>query len=104
MLANLEKRLADAGIDPKWEVVRQIRAPSTRLLKKHRLGGKKASWSRGNVRDRMVPVTNAIGQASFLRSKVAAHAANTLTQSLSVYDVNSVQMLARCLLLYAMGI
>lgn len=104
VLTDLQQRLVASGIDPVVDVVWQIRSTASRLHRKRgQLAGVKASWARGRVRDRIIPLTEALSEASFLRSKVSAHKAHRLTQSLSVYDVHNVQNLARILLLMSVN-
>jgi hypothetical protein len=57
-------------------------------------------WTKWDIRDRHVEVVDAIGHASFLRSKVSSHRLKpSWARMLSAYDVANVQHLARRLVL-----
>ena len=55
------------------------------------------------MRDCELEMIDAIRIASFLRSKISSHKMNPLVTSLTSYDVENVRMLARRLLLGALG-
>jgi len=105
---ELEIRLARAGIDFSNPVVWSIRGGRSRL-EAARPGHlfattKRTPWTRWNVRDRLVDVVDAIGHASFLRSRVSSHRLRPdLARMLSAYDVSNVQLLARRLFLAKLG-
>ena len=64
---------------------------------------KKAGKISDAVIDNMLGIVDAIYHLSWQRSKVASHKVNNYTKSLSVYDVNNAQHLARRLLLESLG-
>ena len=100
---DVHARLRDGNVNPEWPVVWQVRAPLTRLTMKRKVPGTKADWATRSIRDKMIPTIDALYHDSFLRSKVGAHAANSLTKSLSIYDVHNVQQLAWCILMQTIG-
>jgi hypothetical protein len=103
VLDNLRTRLEKAGVDPDWQVVWRVRNARTRLSNQRPVLGAPAEWARSSIRDKMISTVDALYHASFLRSKASAHASNRLTRSLSIYDVENVQDLARCILMQAIG-
>lgn len=104
---DLEKRLIIAGINIQESIVWQHRGSKTvverELEKKPSTFKKKASWSFGNVRDVEIPVVDAINLTSFIRSSIASHKGKKELKSISVYDVDNTQHLARRLLLETLG-
>jgi hypothetical protein len=104
VVADLEARLREAGIDQAETIVWTARGPTRRIERRRPLPtGATPRWAGGPVRDRHVAIADAIGYSDFLRDRVAAHGASPLMRSLSPYDVVNVQHLARCLLLATMG-
>jgi hypothetical protein len=104
VLADLRRRLLKAGINLDDTFVWHLRTPPSRIEKGHPPPtGQRASWSGRSIRDRLVRVEDALNYASFLRSKVSAHATNKLTRSLTMNDLYNVQNLARRLLLETLG-
>lgn len=102
--AELESRLRDAGVDPSETLLWTRRGPPKRTeLQGPHAATLPARWAGGLVRDVEMPLIDAIAQASWLRSKAAAHKANRISASLSPYDVANVQHLARLLLLRSVG-
>lgn len=105
---ELEDRLKRAGIDLSDPVVWSIRGGRSRLeaeRPKHLfLRSTRTPWTRWDIRDRHVEVVDAIGHASFLRSRVSSHRLKpALVRMLSAYDVANVQHLARRLFLEPLG-
>jgi len=101
---DLEERISAAGINTSETLLWKIRGPKRRIEVCRPLPqGDKASWSYGMVRDTKIPLIDAIAYASWLRSRVAAHAVSSLTSGLSPYDVSNVQHVARRLLLEMLG-
>lgn len=104
-LADLQKRLRKAHVDLSQPETWTRRGSQTRIHKSKRAAaGDKLSWTKGVVRDRSVKVEDALLEASWLRSKCSTHKYQKATQSLSMYDVSNVQMLARRLLLESTGL
>lgn len=98
--AELEQRLTRGGINPSEKAVWILRGPPNILERERPVLGTRANWNRGKaVRDKIVPIVDAIARASWLRSKTSAHRINKLTRSLTAYDVWNVQMLARRLVM-----
>jgi hypothetical protein len=101
---DLKGRLTRAGIDTTEPILWHLRETPTRIERTRRpptLG--KCEWARYTVRDQYLDIIEAIGYASWLRSKISAHRASLLTRSLTVCDVANVQHLSRRLLLEALG-
>ena len=104
VLEDLQGRLRHAGIDPAESILWTVRGPARRIERKRALPvGASPSWAGGPVRDRSVPLPDAIAYSDFLRDRVAAHGERNLVRSLSPHDVVNVQGLARYLLLSTMG-
>ncbi|WP_115671139.1 hypothetical protein [Ciceribacter selenitireducens] len=104
VLSDLQGRLTALGIPPKSTAIWLLRGTPTRIERKHKPPeGKAAVWARGMVRDREIPICDAINYAGLLRSRVSAHRTSKRTKSLTVAHVHSVQMLARDLLLRVLG-
>jgi hypothetical protein len=104
VIRELETRLRQARIDLNEEETWLIRGPRTRIEARRPIKGtSKPSWAGGQLRDRHLPVAEAILRASWLRSGVSAHTIKGLTRSLSETEVHNVQMLVRRLLLERVG-
>lgn len=104
VLSDLKTRLTGLGVDPESTAVWLLRGTPTRIERKHKPpAGTPASWARGMVRDRKIPIYDAINYASLLRSRVSAHRTSARTRSLTIAHVCNVQMLARDLLLQVLG-
>ena len=101
---DLENRLRQGGIDISDDEV-WIRRGTPTIVEREGppLSGAKPSWAVGEVRDRRVSVVDAISHASWLRSRVSSHRLSRRVASLTIYDVQNVQMLARRLLLETTG-
>jgi hypothetical protein len=70
-LAELVMRLKSKKIDGSDPTIWTLRGPPTRIERKGRpLGGEKASWSKGRIRDKQVPIVDALRSASWIRSKI----------------------------------
>jgi hypothetical protein len=105
---NLEDRLRRAGIDLSNPVIWSVRGGKSRLeaeRPQHLFAtSARTPWAKWEIRDRHVEVVDAIGHASFLRSKVSSHRLNpSKVRMLSAYDVANVQHLARRLFLERLG-
>lgn len=104
VLEDLKSRLTRAGIRDSETIVWMLRIPNTRIERKYAPPkGDRPSWATFGVRDRLVPMVDAIHYSGLLRSRVSAHRMHDLTRSLSIYDVVNVQHLARKLILQGMG-
>lgn len=101
---DLRTRLLRAKVKPDRKVVWKSRASSTRITRARKVAGHKAAWAGGDVYDKMLPTLDAIFALSFLRSKAAAHGNLTFARSLSIYDVENSQHLARSILMQAIGV
>jgi hypothetical protein len=102
--ADLEERLVKSKINLHEPFLWSIRGPKRRIDKKRSPTPKEIpSWSRWPVNDINVEITDAIADASWLRSRVSAHGFSKLASSLSPYDVANVQHLARRLILESLG-
>jgi hypothetical protein len=105
---DLEERLKRAGIDLSQPVIWNIRGGKSRLESERPqhlyATSRRTPWASWKIRDLEVEVVDAIGHASFLRSKVSSHRLKpSLVRMLSAYDVASVQQLARRLFLEKLG-
>jgi hypothetical protein len=102
-LAELEARLVASRIDTTELIAWTERGGVTRIERARvRPQGQRFNWATGPVRDRDVPITDALRAASWLRSKVTTHKFAAETRSLKLYDVHNVQFLARRLVLESM--
>jgi hypothetical protein len=105
--SELEDRLKRAGVDLDEEFYWNLRGKQTRIEMKRRPEiTKLASWAVTHiVRDGEMHISDALAQASFLRSHIAAHSLEDKKwlRVLSIYDVSNVQFLARRLLLESLG-
>jgi len=105
---ELEDRLERAGIDHSDPVVWNVRGGKSQLEAERPqylyTKTKRTPWTRWSIRDRLVEIVDAIGHASFLRSKVSSHRLKpSWVRMLSAYDVANVQHLARRLFLGTLG-
>jgi len=109
-LAKFERSLRNAGIDPQERILWDIRAPRNRLsryMPKLQQTGIEAPWVRGAVRDKEIPIADAVDYVSRLRSQVAAHVLgrkNRLVSLLTLHDVANAQDVARRLLMARVGV
>ena len=104
VLEELEQRLLQGRINLSDHMVWLMRGPPRRLDRGNAsIAGPKATWSRGFVRDVLLPVPDAIRRASWLRSRVSSHKLSTRAASLTICDAVNVQMLGRRLLLDTTG-
>jgi hypothetical protein len=100
------ERLQAAGVDYEKPFIWLHRGEPTLVEQKMQPKlGSPASWAVGEVvRDRQMHLIDAIHQASFLRNYLTAHRFSRLVKAISPYDVHSAQLLARRLLLGALGL
>ena len=102
--ADLEERLKKAGVGLSETFLWTARGKKRRIEGSRAIpDGAKAPWSAWIVRDREIPLVDAIAYAEWFRSCVASHGVKELTRVLSPYDVINVQHVARRLLLEALG-
>lgn len=102
--ADIEERLTAAGINLDEFFLWTVRGTSRRINKKRPLKSKSKPYKLSRtVRDSEVNIIDALNDASWLRSKIAAHGSGKLTPSLSPYDVANVQHLARRLIMETLG-
>jgi len=105
VLEELIDRLLGSGISQTWRHPWLIRNSPTRIERRRpNPAGSTTEWAQRWVRDRYVSPPDAILRASYIRSRVGAHASSDVTRSLTIYDVCNIQMLARALLLRAVGL
>ena len=101
---DLAKRLAARGVDvsePAIWVTRGTPRRVNRSGKTKPLG--RAPWAGGRIRDAEIDLLDAIADLSWLRSKVASHRLDESAESLTPYDVENAQYLARRLFASAAG-
>lgn len=99
-LQDLQDRLRAAHVDLSKTQIWSVRGSQTRIHSSARSPqGSKTPWTKGVVRDRSVQVEDALVAASWIRSKCSTHKYQPQTRSITMYDVNNVQNLARRLLL-----
>ncbi len=105
--SELEDRLERAGVNLDEEFYWNLRGKQTRIEVKRKTEiTKLAPWAvRHIVRDGEIHISDALAQASFLRSHIAAHSLEDKKwlRVLSIYDVSNIQFLARRLLLESLG-
>jgi hypothetical protein len=102
---DLNRRLADSNIDLDEKISWNVRGSPTRVHWHPRFPkGAKESWASGPVRDQAVSVPDALLIASWLRSKCTTHRFQKATTSITMFDVQNVQGLARRLLLQRVGL
>lgn len=108
---ELENRLKRGGIDIEDEFYWHLRSTPTKIEKYLKNHGKmnlldKALWAYGYTRDSKIKIVDAILLVSWIRSYIASHKiskSSELIKSLSIYDVDNANCLARRLLLEKLG-
>jgi hypothetical protein len=104
VLTDLEGRLDTARINRALPFVWHLRDTPTKVERRYAVRATlSARVPFERVRDREIPVVDALAQASRLRSRVSAHRFNEVTASLTKYDAANVQRLARRLVIEALG-
>ncbi len=101
---ELRDRLTARGLDPDEEVVWLARGAPT--LVERRVAppsGKRASWARWKVRDRLVPLSEAILLSARIRHRASSHATKAETRALTPVDLLNVHATCRALLLGVAG-
>lgn len=102
---DLENRLEKAGVNLLEQFLWVIRGPKRKLEARNQIPIiEKMHWSSGPVKDAKVDILEAIAYASWLRSKVSSHKTKDITASISPYEVNNSQGLARRLFLESLGL
>jgi hypothetical protein len=103
-LARVKRNLGARKLNPDGNVVWHLRGTPTRIERRHAPpSGTKAPWAAGPIRDRRVPLPDAIHYAQMLRNKVSGHRVTDLTRSLTVLDVVNVRDLLRRFVLEGLG-
>ncbi|MDP2524870.1 hypothetical protein [Maribacter dokdonensis] len=105
VLKNINDRLTEANIDKKLTFDWIYRGEPTKIeLETKPLFGVDSKWIvyHEDVRDKTLTYPEAIHHASYLRNFIASHKFKELTQYISPYDVNNVQLLARQLIIRKM--
>jgi hypothetical protein len=101
--ADLERRLDEANVKSGDPFTWTVRGTPTRIERLRPIpSGSRPSWSAGGIRDRRIPLAEALLLSRWLRSKVSAHASEVL-QSVTLADAHNVQTLARRVLLESIG-
>ena len=108
---ELKNRLRRGSIDIDGEFYWHLRSTPTRIeryLKNQRKMNllDKALWAYGYTRDSKIKIVDAILLVSWMRSYIASHRiskSSELIKSLSIYDVDNANCLARRLLLERLG-
>ncbi|SEL76766.1 hypothetical protein SAMN04488008_105146 [Maribacter orientalis] len=105
VLKNITERLIQANIDSQLTFDWIYRGEPTKIeLETKPLFGVDSKWIvyHKDVRDKTLTFPEAIHHASYLRNFIASHKFKELTQYISPYDVNNVQLLARQLIIRKM--
>lgn len=108
---ELENRLKRGSIDIDEEFYWHLRSTPTKIEKYLKNQRKmnlldKALWAYGYTRDSKIKIVDAILLVSWMRSYIASHRiskSSELIKSLSIYDVDNANCLARRLLLERLG-
>jgi hypothetical protein len=101
---ELRERLAARGLNPDEEVIWLARGVPT--IVERRVAppaGKRASWARWKVRDRLVPLHEAILLSARIRHRASSHATKAETRALTPVDLLNVHATCRTLLLGVAG-
>jgi hypothetical protein len=101
---NLENRLKDKGVNINKKIAWNMRSTPTRIEKEKKpLTAINSNWSRKDVRDSMIEISDAIRIISYIRSSVVSHKINDHINSVSIYEVHNANNLARRILLESLG-
>lgn len=101
---ELRERLRAAGVNPEQEVVWLARGAPTLVERKVAPpSGKRAPWASWNVRDKLVPLWEAILLSSRIRHRASAHGTKAATRALTPVDLINVNETCRAALLEAAG-
>ena len=103
---DIEKRLQKNGVDLSEPIfwVYHGRPSKLELDIKPKLGSPAVYVDAKVVRDQKMEIVDAIRQASYIRNYIVAHKYSELVSDLGPYDVHNVQLLARRLILSALGL
>jgi hypothetical protein len=102
VLKSITKRLRESNINEDLTFDWIYRGEPTKIEKETKpLFGVDSQWIvyHKDVRDKTLTFPEAIHHASYLRNFIASHKFKELTQYISPYDVNNVQLLARQLII-----
>ena len=100
VVSELRGRLLEFGVDPDQEVIWLARGAPT--LVERRVAPpsrKRASWAGWKVRDRLVPLSEAILLSARIRHRASSHATKTETRALTPVDLLNVHATCRAALL-----
>ena len=98
-LTKFKKRLHEAGIDPERTIDWVTRGDQSEVPV-YEILDRLSDYSDGaEVRDRQIPLPDAINFSEYLRNKMTAHAFSSETKRLGPYEVYNVQQVARFLIL-----
>ena len=97
---DLEKRLLASKINIHEQIFWNFRGTPTKIERRKKPIKKiKTEWSRYDVRDVYIEISDGIRILSWIRSKIASHKLSDDIKSLSVYDVANANFLCRKILL-----
>lgn len=97
---ELRDRIRMRGLNPDEEVIWLARGSPTVVERKVAPpSGKRAPWARWGVRDRLVPLSEAVLLAARIRHRASSHATKKETRALSPVDLLNVYAACRALLL-----
>ena len=102
VMTELRARMIESGIQPDQEVIWLARGAPT--LVERRVAppsGKRASWARWRIRDRLVPLSEAILLSARIRHRASSHATKAETRALTPADLVNVHSTCRAALLSA---
>jgi hypothetical protein len=101
---ELQTRLKKGNINLSENILWHLRGTPTKIERLRKPNSQNnCEWDNLKVRDKYLDIIDAIGYASWLRSKVSAHKLSRLSRSLTIYDVANVQHLSRRLILETLG-
>lgn len=99
VLKPFEERLKSSGIDPTRTIDWVTRGEKTEVEIYEMLGSPTDHSEGFEIRDRQIPLPDAINFCEFLRSRMTAHAFSGDTSRLGPYEVYNTQQVARFLIL-----
>jgi hypothetical protein len=98
-LEQFKERLQKAGLDPDTKIDWVARGGETEIPIYQMIGALSDHSDGADIRDRQVPLPDAINFCEYLRNKMTAHAFSSQTKRLGPYEVYNVQQVARFLIL-----
>ena len=97
---DLEKRLVTSKININDPIVWHLRGTPTKIEKEKKpLKTIKSDYSKYDVRDVYIEISDGIRILSWIRSKIVSHKLNNNIKSISIYDVANANFLCRRILL-----